>query len=119
MTLYYNNKLKKGSTAANSIGYKQALELIERRKYSNITERDFKKFLSEFKGASRSYATSQHTWFRKERWDNYIFYIKPVRRINNSGNYISTCNIIVFKKSALSRLSSKVFLNINKAKLIN
>lgn len=56
-------------SAAQAIGYRQALEFLE----SPQTESDFLAFLSDFKRASRHYAKRQFTWFRKEslfRWLN-------------------------------------------------
>jgi tRNA dimethylallyltransferase len=54
-------------SAANAIGYRQALQYLETRQ----TDGDWEVFLQTFKKASRNYAKRQFTWFRKEplfRW---------------------------------------------------
>jgi len=59
--------LRLNSSAAQAIGYRQALQYLE----SGQTEADYLAFLSQFKKASRHYAKRQFTWFRKEplfRW---------------------------------------------------
>lgn len=59
--------LRENSSAAQSIGYRQALEFL----LTNQTEADMQKFLADFKQASRKYVKRQFTWFRKEplfRW---------------------------------------------------
>lgn len=59
--------LRENSSAAQSIGYRQALDFLTTKQ----TEEDFKGFLKEFKQASRRYVKRQFTWFRKEpifRW---------------------------------------------------
>jgi len=61
--------LRNNSSAAQAIGYRQALEYLS----SPQTVEDYEKFMSEFKKASRHYAKRQFTWFRKEplfRWLN-------------------------------------------------
>lgn len=57
-----NAGIHQNSTAANAIGYRQALEYLE----TAHTEEDFKYFLDNFKKASRHYAKRQRTWFAKE-----------------------------------------------------
>lgn len=54
--------LRQNNSAAQAIGYKQALEYLS----STQTEEDYKKFVSDFKQATRNYAKRQFTWFRKE-----------------------------------------------------
>ena len=59
--------LRDNLSAAQAIGYRQALEYLD----SPQTEEDLRDFLVEFKKASRHYAKRQFTWFRKEplfRW---------------------------------------------------
>lgn len=59
--------LRKNSSAAQSIGYRQALEYFD----SSQSKEDYQRFLNDFKQASRNYAKRQFTWFRKEplfRW---------------------------------------------------
>jgi tRNA dimethylallyltransferase len=59
--------LRENTSAAQSIGYRQALEYLD----SKQTEEDLQHFLKEFKQASRRYVKRQFTWFRKEpifRW---------------------------------------------------
>ncbi len=54
-------------SAANAIGYRQALAFLETRQ----TDADWEVFVQNFKKASRHYAKRQFTWFRKEplfRW---------------------------------------------------
>lgn len=56
--------LEKNRSAAQAIGYRQALEHLR-------GETDRKQFIHDFKKASRHYAKQQFTWFRKEplfRW---------------------------------------------------
>lgn len=59
--------LRSNTSAAQAIGYRQALEFID----SKQSKEDYKKFVETFKQASRNYAKRQFTWFRKEplfRW---------------------------------------------------
>lgn len=61
--------LRLNSSAAQAIGYRQALEFLD----SPQTKQDYELFISQFKKASRQYAKRQFTWFRKEplfRWLN-------------------------------------------------
>lgn len=61
--------IRKNSTAAQAIGYRQCLEFLD----SMGTPDDFENFIANFKRASRRYAKRQFTWFRKEllfRWLN-------------------------------------------------
>lgn len=54
--------LKDNSSAADAIGYQQAIDYLE----SSQTEEDFARFQREFKLASRRYVKRQFTWFKKE-----------------------------------------------------
>lgn len=59
--------IRENSTAAQAIGYRQALDYL----LTQRTEEDYKKFVEAFKQASRNYAKRQLTWFRREpmfRW---------------------------------------------------
>lgn len=59
--------LRSNSSAAQAIGYRQALEFLD----SKQTKADYEHFLISFKQASRNYAKRQFTWFRREtmfRW---------------------------------------------------
>ncbi len=59
--------IRENSSAAQSIGYRQALEYLQ----SPQTEADLQKFIADFKQASRKYVKRQFTWFRQEplfRW---------------------------------------------------
>jgi tRNA dimethylallyltransferase len=59
--------LRQNASAAQAIGYRQALEFLD----SPRSENDFQRFVESFKQASRNYAKRQFTWFRKEplfRW---------------------------------------------------
>jgi len=59
--------LLENPSAANAIGYRQALQYLDTRQ----TDADWEVFLHTFKKASRNYAKRQFTWFRKEplfRW---------------------------------------------------
>lgn len=59
--------LRANTSASQAIGYRQALEFID----SKQTKEDYKRFVDEFKQASRNYAKRQFTWFRREptfRW---------------------------------------------------
>ena len=61
--------LRLNTSAAQAIGYRQALEYLD----SGQTSGDYEKFVTEFKKASRHFAKRQFTWFRKEplfRWLN-------------------------------------------------
>ncbi|MEI8365750.1 MAG: tRNA (adenosine(37)-N6)-dimethylallyltransferase MiaA [Parachlamydiaceae bacterium] len=59
--------LRTNTSAAQAIGYRQALEYLD----STKTTTDYKHFVDTFKQASRNYAKRQFTWFRREplfRW---------------------------------------------------
>jgi len=59
--------LRGNTSAAQSIGYRQALTYLE----SERTSEDYDDFVKSFKQESRRYAKRQFTWFRKEtlfRW---------------------------------------------------
>jgi tRNA dimethylallyltransferase len=61
--------LRLNSSAAQAIGYRQALAYLDSPKLPE----DYRNFVSDFKKASRHYAKRQFTWFRKEplfRWLN-------------------------------------------------
>ena len=61
--------LRKNSSAAQAIGYRQALAFLD----SPQTKHDLENFVAQFKKATRHYAKRQFTWFRKEplfRWLN-------------------------------------------------
>jgi len=63
------NGLRKNSSAAHAIGYRQCLEFLN----SPQSQEDWDRFVMTFKQASRRYAKRQFTWFRKEplfRWLN-------------------------------------------------
>ena len=54
--------LRNNSSAAQAIGYRQALDFLE----TEQTEEDKSTFLRLFKKASRQYAKRQFTWFKRE-----------------------------------------------------
>jgi tRNA dimethylallyltransferase len=59
--------LRLNSSAAQAIGYRQALLFLD----SPRTQADYETFVASFKQATRQYAKRQFTWFRKEpqfRW---------------------------------------------------
>lgn len=59
--------LRSNSSAAQAIGYRQALDFLA----SSKTSDDYAYFLEHFKQSSRQYAKRQLTWFRREslyRW---------------------------------------------------
>ncbi len=59
--------LKNNTSAAQAIGYRQAIAFLE----SKQTEEDLTQFKAEFKRATRQFSKRQFTWFRKEplfRW---------------------------------------------------
>lgn len=60
--------LRENSSAARAIGYRQALDYLE----TPQTEEDYKRFVHEFKQASRNYAKRQITWFRKKPLFNWL-----------------------------------------------
>nr|WP_213155507.1 tRNA (adenosine(37)-N6)-dimethylallyltransferase MiaA [Neochlamydia sp. AcF65] len=64
--------LKKGllanSSAAQAIGYKQAIAYLA----TDRRPEDYLQFVETFKRASRNYAKRQHTWFGKEPLFNWI-----------------------------------------------
>ncbi|HEY4254920.1 MAG TPA: tRNA (adenosine(37)-N6)-dimethylallyltransferase MiaA [Chlamydiales bacterium] len=64
-----NQGLRLNSSAAQAIGYRQALQYLD----SPQTAADYATFVANFKKASRHFAKRQFTWFRKEplfRWLN-------------------------------------------------
>jgi len=59
--------LRSNTSAAQAIGYRQALDYLR----SPQTTEDYAYFVSKFKQATRNYAKRQFTWFKKEpefRW---------------------------------------------------
>lgn len=54
--------LEQNQSACQAIGYKQVLEFLK----TDQTLEDYKKFVQNFKQATRNYAKRQFTWFRKE-----------------------------------------------------
>lgn len=61
--------LRQNRSAAQAIGYRQALAFLD----SPQSDQDYEVFVTQFKKASRQYAKRQFTWFRKEpqfRWLN-------------------------------------------------
>ena len=54
--------LRENQSAAQAIGYKQALEFLA----GEQTPADYLKFVNDFKQATRNYAKRQLTWFKKE-----------------------------------------------------
>lgn len=59
--------LRLNTSAAQAIGYRQALEFLD----SNRSKEEYNRFVASFKQASRNYAKRQLTWFKKEplfRW---------------------------------------------------
>lgn len=72
------NGLESNPSAAQAIGYRQALDFLA----TPQSPADMESFVSEFKKASRHYAKRQFTWFRKEplfRWLNIDEY--PLERL--------------------------------------
>lgn len=63
----HETEIRKNSSAVQAIGYRQSLDYLK----TPQTRDDYRKFVEEFKKASRHYAKRQFTWFRKEslfRW---------------------------------------------------
>lgn len=59
--------LRENSSAAQAIGYRQALDFLDTKQ----TKEDYDTFVQTFKKASRKYVKRQFTWFRREpmfRW---------------------------------------------------
>jgi len=59
--------LRQNTSAVQAIGYRQAIEFLD----SKQSKEDYRKFVENFKQASRNYAKRQFTWFRREplfRW---------------------------------------------------
>lgn len=59
--------LRKNSSAAQAIGYRQALDFL----LTDQSPKEYENFVKLFKQATRNYAKRQFTWFRKEpmfRW---------------------------------------------------
>ena len=59
--------LRENTSAAQAIGYRQALQFLD----SNQTKADYLYFVEKFKQSSRNFAKRQFTWFRNEpmfRW---------------------------------------------------
>ncbi|MBS0625736.1 MAG: tRNA (adenosine(37)-N6)-dimethylallyltransferase MiaA [Verrucomicrobia bacterium] len=70
--------LRLNSSAAQAIGYAQALRYLD----TPQSDADYQEFMTQFKKASRHYSKRQFTWFRKEpifRWLNIAEY--PTDRI--------------------------------------
>ncbi len=64
-----NQGLRLNSSAAQAIGYRQALQFLD----SPRSASDYEHFIAQFKKATRHFAKRQFTWFRKEplfRWLN-------------------------------------------------
>ena len=64
-----------GNTAARSIGYRQAMEYLDRLRSDKATlgEESLLGFLEETQKATRSYAKRQFTWFRGEPEGKYAW----------------------------------------------
>ena len=64
-----------GNTAARSIGYRQAMEYLDRLRSDKATlgEESLLAFLEETQKATRSYAKRQFTWFRGEPEGKYAW----------------------------------------------
>ena len=60
--------IKNNSSAAQAIGYRQAIDYLE----TEQNKEDFKRFMVLFKQVSRNYAKRQHTWFAKEPMFNWV-----------------------------------------------
>ncbi len=60
--------LLKNRSAANAIGYRQGLLYHNSEK----SEEDYKKFVHDFKKASRHYVKRQFTWFRHRPEFNWL-----------------------------------------------
>lgn len=60
--------LEENSSAVQAIGYRQVLEFLR----TPCSQSDYKKFVHDFKQATRQYAKRQYTWFRNKetlfRW---------------------------------------------------
>lgn len=59
--------IRQNTSAAQAIGYRQALEFLD----SAQSKTDYQHFVDKFKQASRNYAKRQFTWFKREplfRW---------------------------------------------------
>lgn len=54
--------LRTNTSASQAIGYRQCLDYLQ----TSQSEEEYKKFVQQFKTASRHYAKRQFTWFRKE-----------------------------------------------------
>lgn len=60
--------IRKNSSAAQAIGYRQALDYLS----TNQNRDEYRKFVEKFKQASRNYAKRQRTWFSREPMFNWI-----------------------------------------------
>lgn len=59
--------IRQNSTVSQAIGYRQTLDYLS----TPQTKEEYKKYMEEFKKATRHYAKKQFTWFRREplfRW---------------------------------------------------
>lgn len=54
--------IRQNSSAAQAIGYRQALDFLR----TSQSSEEYEKFVKAFKQATRNYAKRQFTWFRKE-----------------------------------------------------
>lgn len=60
--------LRQNTSASQAIGYRQALEFLQ----TSQTRADYKKFVEDFKTASRHYVKKQFTWFRQEKLFHWL-----------------------------------------------
>jgi tRNA dimethylallyltransferase len=60
--------LRMNPSASQAIGYRQCLDFLQ----TSQSEQEYKKFVRQFKTASRHYAKRQFTWFRKEPLFNWL-----------------------------------------------
>lgn len=70
-TLYVKGLLPDDSQVTRAIGYRQALEYLQRKEATNDDHDSLANFIDNFATATRQYAKKQMQWFRRD--NNFVF----------------------------------------------
>ena len=70
-TLYVKGLLPDDSQVTRAIGYRQALEYLQRKEATNDDHDSLANFIDNFATATRQYAKKQMQWFRRD--DDFVF----------------------------------------------
>ncbi len=90
-TLYVKGLLPDDSQVTRAIGYRQALEYLQRKEATNDDHDSLANFIDNFATATRQYAKKQMQWFRRD--DDFVFV--PVNMdLNKEERTIETARII-------------------------